>query len=270
MADPLAAASELLAAASDTPRLDAELLLAHALGVSREELLLACPPLQTPPKFAELVARRAAGEPLTYIVGHRDFWTLRLAVTPDVLIPRPDSETLIEAAIAHFSGRAPSRILDLGTGSGALLLAALDHWRDASGLGIDASPDALGVAARNAHALGLADRAEFRVGDWLTGVDERFDLVLCNPPYIADGDALTTGVRDHEPHQALFAGPDGLACYRRIAPALASALRPGGAAMVEVGHRQAASAGQIFVAAGLRIEVRRDLGGRDRCLKLTS
>ena len=256
-------------AGSDTPRLDAELLLAHALGLSRETLLLTLADRDVPPGFDALVARRAAGEPLAYITGTRAFWTIELAVGPGVLIPRADSETLIEAAVAHFGARGPARILDLGTGPGTLLLAALDQWPDATGVGIDASERALGYATRNAERLGMADRARFLPGGW-EGTGERFDLVLCNPPYIGTDEAVGAGVREHEPPEALFAGAAGLDDYRRIAPVLPGQLSPGGVAFVEIGWRQADAVGALFRAAGLTVAVRQDLGGRDRCLVLTA
>ncbi|HEU0066644.1 MAG TPA: HemK/PrmC family methyltransferase, partial [Sphingomonas sp.] len=182
---------------SATPRFDAELLMAHALGMERSALLLDLD-RPTPPGFAALVERRMRHEPIAYITGTRGFWTLDLAVGPGVLVPRADSETLIEAAIAHFAGRAPARILDLGTGPGTLLLAALTHWPGADGMGIDASPAALAYARRNADALGIA-RAAFRLGDWATGIEGRFDLILANPPYIGTDEPLPAEVRDHEP-----------------------------------------------------------------------
>ena len=166
----------------DAPALDAELLLAHALGIDRSEMLLK-ETVAVTAGFEQLLARREAGEPVAYIVGRRAFWTIELEVGPDVLIPRPDSETLLDAAVEHFRGTAgPRRVLDLGTGSGALLLAALDQWPRATGLGIDRSAGAVAIARRNATRLGMAERAEIRLGDWGDGIGERFDLILCNPP----------------------------------------------------------------------------------------
>ena len=250
---------------SDTPRLDAELLLAHALGLSRNDLLLRQRDLTVPLDFDALLDRRLAGEPVAYITGMRDFWTISLAVTPAVLIPRPDTETLIEAAVDHFRDAAPQSVLDLGTGSGALLLAALDQWPGATGTGVDISPAALAVAQGNAERLGLADRATFLLGDWGGGLSGLFDLLLINPPYIARGVALAGDVL-HEPEGALFAGREGLDDYRRIAPMLPRLLAPGGMAAIEIGYDQRESVSALLVDQGLSVVVRRDLAGHDRCL----
>ena len=178
----LAAAAKRLAGGSDTARLDAELLAAHALGLSRETMLMGHLDGGVPDVFEALVARRAGGEPLAYITGTRDFWTITLSVAPGVLIPRPDSETLIEAAVAHFGARSPRTVLDLGTGSGALLLAALDQWPEARGLGIDRSEAALAIARANAARLCMADRADFGIGGWAHRIADIFDLIRRNPP----------------------------------------------------------------------------------------
>lgn len=266
-ANALRIATARLAAVSDTPRLDAELLMAHAAGIARGDLLLRLHDIEAPENFTALVERRLAHEPVSHITGRRDFWTLSLRVTPDVLTPRPDTETLMEAAVAHFRGTAgPRRVLDLGTGSGALLLAALDQWREATGLGVDISAAALAVARENAERCGLADRAAFRQGDWFAGLDERFDLILANPPYIRTGAALPPEVAEHEPHGALFAGTDGLEAYRAIAPDLAAHLAPGGLAAIEIGFDQQDEASHLFADQGLTISVLTDLGGRPRCI----
>lgn len=262
----LVSATQALAATSDTPRLDAELLMAHALGVSREDLLLRHLDNPTPSTFAALLVRRIGHEPLAYITGTRAFWSIDLAVGPGVLIPRPDSETLIEAAVAYFAGRAPGRILDLGIGPGTLLLAALAEWPEAQGLGIDASEDAIVYARRNAEALGMNSRAQFRAGNWAEGITETFDLVLCNPPYIATTETLPADVTDHEPPSALFAGPDGLNDYRILAPQIARLIAPGGMAAVEIGHTQAAAVSALFAAQGMATRIARDLAGRDRAV----
>ena len=260
-------AAAALARVSATARLDAELLMAHALGVSRADMLLNRQEGEAPDTFAPLLVRRLAHEPVAYIIGRRAFWTIELEVGPGVLVPRPDSETLIEAAIAYFGERSPQRVLDLGTGPGTLLLAALDQWPEATGLGVDASAEALAYARRNA-----VPRAEFRPGDWgdgLDGVDGRFDLILCNPPYVAQGAALPPEIVRHEPAVALFAGPDGLDAYRALAPRLAPLLAPKGVICIEIGAGQLICATSLFAAAGFTIESRRDLRGMERCLVLT-
>ncbi|RYM14425.1 peptide chain release factor N(5)-glutamine methyltransferase [Sphingobium cupriresistens] len=267
--DALRAATVQLAVASDTARLDAELLMAHALGLSRNDMLLRQRDLAVPESFAPLLARRLTGDPIAHITGARDFWTITLSVTPDTLIPRPDSETLIEAAVDHFATRAPATILDLGVGSGALLLAALAEWPDAQGLGIDASAAALAVAQGNAARLGMADRARFSLGDWALGVDGPFDLLLINPPYIV-ADLPLSGDVLREPASALFAGADGLDDYRRIAPDLPRLIASGGMAAIEIGHDQAASVAALLRENGLAVALRRDLAGHDRCLIATN
>ena len=270
VSDNLRTATNLLTGISDTPRLDAELLLAHALGVERQAMLLDPARFVVPDHFTNLVARRMNHEPVAYILGYREFWSLRIEVGPGVLIPRPDSETLIEAAMDHFRAAPPKTILDLGTGPGTLLLAALSEFPDATGLGVDASPDAMLYARDNAEDLGMADRVTLRQGDWGARVDGQFDLILCNPPYIADGEVLMPDVADHEPTGALFAGADGLDDYRRIIPDLPRLLAPGGAAVLEIGARQRISVTALAEAAGFAVACRRDLGGRDRALVLTA
>jgi len=263
----LAGAARLLAPISPTPRLDAELLLAHALGISREALLLGSD-LAVPPAFYTLLQRRLAHEPVAYITGTKSFWTLDLHVTPHVLIPRPDSESLIEAAIDWFGGRVPGRVLDLGTGSGALLLAALDHWPEAWGLGVDRSADALLVARANAERLGFGARASFAQANWADALDARFDLILCNPPYVEEGAELMPDVAAHEPPAALYAGADGLEDYRRIVPSIPRLLASGGLAAVEIGHTQAEALSALVSRVGLKSSTHKDLGGRDRCVSI--
>jgi release factor glutamine methyltransferase len=264
----LAAAARRLAPHSDTARLDVELLMAHALGTSRDDVVLHRLDDPVPPAFEPLLARREAGEPVAYIIGRRAFWTIELEVGPGALVPRPDSETLIEAAVEHFGERVPRRILDLGTGPGTLLLAALSQWWEASGVGIDASAEALAYARRNAERLGLAERAELGLGDWTEGLAGRFDLILCNPPYVEADTPLPRDVADWEPAEALFAGPDGLDSYRRLAPLLRPHLAVGGLACVEIGAGQAAAVSALFAARGFTISSRDDLKGIPRCLLL--
>jgi release factor glutamine methyltransferase len=265
----LAEAARSISAVSHTPRLDAELLMAHALGVSRDQLILRHLDATTPATFAALVERRLRHEPVAYITGTRAFWTIELAVGPGVLIPRADSETLIEAAVAHFAGTpGPRSVLDLGTGSGALLLAALDQWPDATGVGIDASDAALAIAAANAVRLGMAVRARFMRGGW-QGDGCAHELILCNPPYVGRNEPLPEEVAAWEPASALFAGESGLDDYRAIAPLLGAQLAPGGVACIEIGAGQASAAGALFAAQGFEVAVRRDLAGIERCLVLT-
>lgn len=266
----LANAARQLEPTSDTPRLDAELLMAEALHIDRDKLLLSPPDRQVPERFSAMVERRKAGEPIAYITGRRAFWNVDLHVGPGVLVPRPDSEVLIASAIQHFEGGSgPARILDLGTGPGTLLLAALDVWPDAVGLGIDASRQALSYAAANARRLGFEQRAELRLGNWAEGVHETFELILCNPPYIPDGAEVGAGVREFEPDEALFAGEEGLDAYRVLAPQLPRLLGKGGLAAVEIGHDQARSVTALLERDGLAAKVAQDLAGRDRVLLLT-
>jgi len=267
LARALARATAQFSAVSDTPRLDAEVLMAAALGIGRDRLILSPPHVDAPGAFSTMVERRRAGEPVAYITGQRAFWTIDLEVGPGVLIPRPDSETLMAAAVEHFAGGAgPARILDLGTGPGTLLLAALDEWPRASGVGVDASPVALAYAQRNAERLGLAGRAALQLGDWASGLSGRFDLILCNPPYVATAAETGPGVAEFEPPEALFAGADGLDDYRRLAPQIGGLLARGGLAAIEIGHDQADSATALFIAAGHAPVLARDLADRPRAL----
>jgi release factor glutamine methyltransferase len=264
----LADAARRLGKVSDTARLDAELLMAHALGLSREEVLLGRFDSDVPLGFDAMLTRRIAHEPVAYITGTRDFWTITLGVSPAVLIPRPDSETLIEAAVAHFGNDGPKRVLDLGTGSGALLLAALSQWPEASGVGVDASEAALGVARTNALKLGLADRVDFSIGNWGEGLDERFDLILCNPPYVENSATLAPEVADYEPALALFAGDDGLADYHRLMPQFERLMTAGAIVALEIGAAQAATVSALALKVGLLARSIQDLAGRNRCLLL--
>ncbi|MEO7689412.1 MAG: peptide chain release factor N(5)-glutamine methyltransferase [Sphingomonas sp.] len=265
----LADAAGAFAGVSETPRLDAELLMAEALGVTRETLLLHHLDDPTPDSFAPLVTRRLAHEPIAYITGSRAFWTIELQVGPGVLVPRADSETLIEAAAEHFAGRAPATILDLGTGPGTLLLAALDQWPQAHGLGIDRFETALDYAKLNATDLRMKERARFELGDWANDVRGQFDLVLSNPPYIRTDETLPAEVCDHEPDIALFAGADGLDAYRIIAPQLPRLIAPGGVAILEIGSTQADAVTSLLTAQGLSVTLRHDLGGNPRALVAT-
>ena len=268
-----AAARTLDAAGIDDPRREVQVLVGHALGIGREVLL--AEPARGLAKGERrrvdtLVSRRAAREPAAYILGHREFWSLPLTVTRDTLIPRPDSETVVEAALAAFANApAPRRVLDLGTGSGCLLLALLSEWPEADGLGVDISTPALDVARTNAARLGLLDRAGFREGHWGRELTGEFDLIVANPPYIGDSEAaeLAPEITGFEPALALFCGADALACYRAMAPDMARLLAADGVAVLEIGAGQAAAVAEIMVRAGL-VEAgrRRDLAGIERCI----
>ena len=264
----IAAAADRLVSISPTPRLDAELLAAHASKLSREALLLRGLDELAPEALEDLVARRLAGEPVAYITGTRDFWTISLHVAPGVLIPRPDSETLIEAAAAHFGAAGPRAVLDLGTGSGALLLAALDQWPHAHGVGVDRSSQAVSIARSNAERLGLASRARIIEGNWAEDILEQFDLILCNPPYVRENEDLPLEVAAYEPASALYAGSDGLACYRLLAPETSRLLAPGGLALFEIGADQGELAAAIFRGAGHEPRLLKDLAGRNRCIAI--
>jgi len=264
------AAADRLAAVSDTARLDAELLMAHLFGTSRSELLLRHMRDPAPPGFAALVERRFSHEPVAYITGRQEFYGLPLHVTPATLIPRGDSETLVEAALAARPDAR--RVLDLGTGSGALLLAVLAYLREAQGVGIDRSPEALAVAAGNAEQLGLRPQASFTPGDWHAPGWAKtlgtFDLILCNPPYVEETAALDRQVRDFEPASALFAGPEGLDDYRVIIPQLRTLMNPRAIAILEIGANQADAVSALAAAAGFAVTLHRDLAGRPRALVL--
>lgn len=266
----LSRATNELGPVSDTPRLDAELLMAEALHIDRDKLILSPPQRDTPDRFFEMVERRKSGEPVAYITGRRAFWNIELHVGPGVLIPRPDSEVLISSALEHFEGgEGPKRILDLGTGPGTLLLAALDLWLDATGVGVDVSRQAMSYAAANARRLGFENRVKLNEGDWARGITERFDLILCNPPYVAEDAELGPGVREYEPDEALFAGKEGLDAYRKLAPQLPRLLNKGGLAAVEIGHDQAEAVTTLLARDGLSASVVNDLAGRERAVLLT-
>lgn len=273
VAEALRDAAAALAGISATPRLDAELLMADSLGTDRSALLLHHMRDAVPPGFAPRLARRRTHEPVAYITGRQAFWSLELAVSPAVLIPRADSETLIEAALEALAQRPPRRVLDLGTGSGALLLAALSEWPEARGTGVDASEAALAIARANAAALGLEACAtmlalDWRAAGWVQACGGPFDLVLANPPYVEADAALEPQVMAHEPHSALFAGADGLDDYRLLLPALPALLAANGLAVLEIGASQRAAVSALAQACGFAPECRRDLAGNDRAIIL--
>ncbi len=213
--------------------------------------------------FPDAIRRRANREPVSHILGYRDFWKHRFKITPEVLDPRPETEVLVELALAEPF----TRVLDLGTGSGAILVSLLAERPDATGVGTDLSEAAVLVAGDNADMAGVEPRITLPVSDWYEDIGGRFDLIVSNPPYIAEGEAkdLSPEVRDHEPELALFAGSDGLDAYRSIAKGTPHHLNPGGRILVEIGPTQAKAVQALFEAAGLEdVRCHPDLDGRDR------
>ncbi len=254
-------------------RREARLLLGHAIGAG-PEFLIAHPARELTgeetARLDALAVRRRRREPMAHILGRREFWSLEFHVTADTLDPRPDSETLIEAVLAAIGDRSAGLdILDLGTGTGCLLLALLSEFPNASGVGIDISPPALAIAGGNAARLGFADRAAFRRGDWGRGIAGRFDVIVANPPYIRRGRIATLQpeIALFEPRLALDGGADGLDCFRAMADDVARLLAPQGIAAIEFGEDQGPEIKQIFSGSGLEIrDFRHDLRGHPRCL----
>lgn len=262
-------ATRLLAEAGvDNPRTDARLLLAHVLGVSRDRTLTATPTPQQSTEFAALVARRANREPFAYITGRKEFWSLDFAVGPGVLVPRPDTETLLEEALRIVPDRAAAlRVADLGAGSGAILVAALKEFPNATGIGFESSGAAFAFAAANAARL-IGARAQIRPTDW-NKAQGPFDLVFCNPPYISSGEieSLEPEVARYEPRAALDGGPGGLDAYRTLAGLLPGLLKTGGYALLEIGWGQERALAPLFQGLEL-LRVAPDLSGIARCVIL--
>ena len=267
-----ATATRLLRRAkNETPALDARLLLCHAAGLSHEAFVAGLNdtlPVDAGARFSALFERRLAGEPVSRIMGVRQFYGRSFRIDGSTLDPRPDTETLIEAALTLVDRWAPLRLLDLGTGSGCILITLLAELRKATGVGVDLSLPALECALANAKTLGIAERADFLASDWLEAVSGTFDLVVANPPYLSQADmaGLAREVRDHDPIGALDGGPDGLSAYRRIAPKLRKVLRPGGIALFEIGPSQADAVSTLLAWEDLAADSGqwRDLVGRPR------
>ena len=264
----------LRAAGIESPEADARLLLAAATGFSGADMILKAGEAVDAPARATFdiyIKRRLAREPVSRILGRREFWGLPFMVTPATLDPRPDSETLIDETLKELSSRSGDhlRIADFGTGTGCLLLALLNEMPQATGLGIDNSAAAVEVAEGNARVLGLASRASFAVQDWRTMAAQNFDWIVSNPPYIPETEErnLEPEVTLHDPHSALFAGRDGLDCYRDLARILPGFLADGGGACLEFGFNQSEQVIDIFKNSWLdTLRVARDLGGRERCI----
>jgi release factor glutamine methyltransferase len=267
-----AAADRLKLAGLESARLEARILLAHAMGVSRDDLIAAIrPPSRSEAElFESLIVRRLAREPVAYIIGRKEFWSLDFRVGPGVLVPRPESETLIEAALAEFPDRdAAIAIADLGTGSGALLAAGLKEFPKACGVGFEQSPQALAYARTNLRALGFAGCCELVGEDWSNAGAGRFDLIFSNPPYIPSGEiaALSPEVGLYEPRSALDGGRDGLDAYRSLASLLPRLLNPGGVAVLELGQGQAGWVERLFQNLTV-LRIVPDLTGIPRALVL--
>lgn len=266
-----AAKARLEAAGVEGPVIDARLLVEAASGASRVDIITDPHRLLTDEQaltLESLVSRREKREPVSHILGVRGFWKIMLKVTPDVLTPRPDTESLLDVLLPRIPVDRAVSVLDLGVGSGAILLAILSERPAARGLGVDVSAEAVAVARENAANLGLASRVALLRGDWTAGLaSESFDVVVANPPYIATGDLgdLAPEVRDHEPRLALDGGYDGLEAYRAIAPQIMRVLRPDGVFAVEIGLGQAAAVEALFQDAGaMSVSVHNDLTDRQR------
>lgn len=259
------ARAALVPVAGDAAAVEARVLAAHAWGVTPELLVRDAAQTRDAAPLMQLVARRLKHEPVSHITGEKPFWKDTFTVTADVLTPRADSETLIETLLRlRPQVNAPMRMLDLGTGSGCLLLSALREYPQAEGVGVDQSEAALAVASQNAARLGLASRAMLQRSDWFSGVAGQFDIILSNPPYIPAGDAptLAADVRDYEPHAALFGGEDGLDCYRTILAEAASFMAPGGLLLFEVGAGQAGDVAALGTGQGFTLAaITPDLAG---------
>ena len=262
----------VLAEITETPRLDARLLLAHALGLNRNDLIRDPARMIDDEGYQALLARRVAREPLALIIGRREFWSLDFQVSPATLVPRPDSETLIEAALAAFAGGpSPERILDLGTGTGCLLLALLSEFHTAFGIGLDRSAAATALARVNAVQLGLAARSAFVVANWAAPLRGQFDLIVSNPPYIPSAEIprLMPEVAFHEPRSALDGGADGYDAYRVIIERLNDHLSPKGVAILELGQGQSTYVSQFAREVGFVASLRHDLAKIPRAIALT-
>ncbi len=263
----------LTAAIGDSAARDARILMAHTLGVPTDRLTVELSRMLTPQQVAQFehtIHRRAAHTPISHITGKRAFWKHEFRVTPDVLDPRPETETLVELAL---QGPKLNTVLDLGTGSGCILLSLLADLPEVRGTGTDISEAALKIAAQNADSIGVADRATLQISNWFSALSGQFDLIVSNPPYITEAEmtALAPDVRDHEPHLALTPGGDGLSAYRTIARDLAKFLAPQGRAFFEIGKDQGPEVQEIFAATGIGpVTVHADLGGHARIVAVNA
>jgi release factor glutamine methyltransferase len=261
----------------ESARLEAQVLLAHVLGCNKIDLMVRYDEQPTDlqrAKFRELVKRRVEHWPVAYLIGRRDFYLLSFEVTPAVLIPRPETETLVLSALDRLKGKLTANVLDLGTGSGCIAVSIAHQFKGATVTAVDVSPDAIEVAKRNATTHGVSDRVRFLLGDLFDPIPSgsSFDLIVSNPPYVTPSELanLAPEVRDHEPRLALDGGPDGLNFYRRIASGAEAYLIPGGTVLVEIGSTQEAAVRSIFTAAGFTVgNSIKDATGRLRVVTAT-
>lgn len=261
--------AELKSVINQSAATDARILMAHVLGLERSQVSVRLDDMMSDGQRAQyqtLITQRKARQPIAQIIGRREFWGRNFVVTSDVLDPRPDTETLIETALTQ---EPATRILDLGTGSGCILLTLLAEWPTASGVGVDLSDDALNIAQQNANRLAVTERVSLVQSDWFSNVTGRFDLIVSNPPYIREDDMVTLEpeVRDWEPKLALTPGSDGLAAYRIIAENFSKYLMPNGRLLLEIGWHQAQDVMEIFSRFGnVKLQCLKDLGGNDRVM----
>ncbi len=267
------ASAQLSDSGIESPMLDARLLLSHYLKIPVEKIIIGDFSLTKAQQneYQKLIARRKAGEPVAYIIGKKEFYGREFKVTKDTLIPRPDSETIIDAALKYFPRESRVKILDLGVGTGCLLLTLLKEFPHSSGFGVDISAATLIITRENSVNLGLGDRAEFVSGCWGEGLNGKFGLIVSNPPYIRKSDFanLAPEVKNFEPHIALDGGADGVSCYREILPQVARMLAGDGFALIEIGKNQKPDLVEIINKNNLSlVAAHKDLAGIERCLVL--
>lgn len=267
---------KLAQAGIDTPDLDARIFMREVFGIEDSDFILDSPIKPTEVQndlLVQYVARRIKGEPVSRILGVREFWSLPFKVTADTLDPRPDTEIMIEAALKAFpDAKTPQKLLDLGTGTGCILISLLHEWPQAQGVGVDISEGALRVAAENAVRNNVSERAAFICADWGEGITDKFDVILSNPPYIPSEDIanLENAVKNHDPIHALDGGKDGLDCYKTIVMAIKSLLNTEGRAFLEIGYQQGADLTRIVEEYGLCVEtIHPDLGGIPRIVEIS-
>lgn len=269
------AKEKLLGVQIESPILEARLLLGFALGIPQERFYGSEDKVLTKSQadnYTKIIERRCKREPVSRIIGTRGFWNLTLKINLSSLDPRPDSEILVDSILRNFPDKAANlKFIDFGTGTGCLLLSALNEFPNSSGVGVDISKECITLAKENAALNGLSQRALFIESDWGREVTDKFDVIIANPPYIQSGtiSTLDPEVKDFDPHIALNGGQDGLSCYRKLAPQFVETLKKGGLVFLEIGYNQRESVSKIMEHSGLKcLYINQDLGNRDRCLIL--